>query len=69
MATAHPITTALPEYALVRLRGDRDTPDGLVPGGSTGVIVWVHDNGAAYEVEFDTPVRTVVTLTTADFEA
>ncbi|KPF80162.1 hypothetical protein IP88_00805 [alpha proteobacterium AAP81b] len=59
----------LDEFALVRLVHDVVRPDGVLPAGSEGAIVFRHGDGEAYEVEFAAPFRDVVTLTAADLQA
>jgi|UniRef100_UPI0035CCA215 hypothetical protein len=61
-----------PEYAeldLVRLRSILYTEAGTIPAGSQGTIVFSHDHGAAYEVEFVAPFPLVATLRAADLAA
>jgi hypothetical protein len=48
-----PSAAALPLHSLVRLTADLPTSDGLVPLGTTGMIVHVFEEGPAYLVEFD----------------
>ena len=38
----------------------------IYPSGSSGTIVYVHDGGAAFEVEFASPSPVVVTLEQSD---
>ena len=72
--TAHLIdTTAGPdrieELAVVKLvRGITADGGGHVPQGSLGTIVFVHNEGEAFEVEFTKPVAALVTLRRADIE-
>jgi hypothetical protein len=44
---------AFPQHSLVRLVRDLDTPDGVVPSGTPGVVLEVFEGGRAYLVEFD----------------
>lgn len=47
----------------------RDIPlghTGCLPEGSSGAVVFVHNHGEAYEVEFTDPVELVVTLAAHD---
>jgi hypothetical protein len=58
-----------PSYAeldVVRLRSMLYTDDGGIPAGSLGTVVFLHDRGAAYEVEFLEPFVAVATLRPAD---
>ena len=50
--------SALPELSMVKTVRQSTTIETaeVVPPGSVGTIVMVHDGGAAYDVEFDTPV-------------
>lgn len=64
-----PILEPLALYSEVRLRHAVDTPEGKLLPGAAGRIVHVYDANAAFEVEFDTPFRDVVTLTVSDFAA
>jgi len=50
------------ELELVRLRGQYTAPEGMLPPGAVGTIVYRHKAGEAYEVEFAEPFATVVTL-------
>jgi hypothetical protein len=50
------------ELDLVRLRFDTADDDVIFPENSLGTIVYVHENGAAFEVEFAKPVPAVLTL-------
>lgn len=58
--------TAYAELDIVRLRSMLYTDEGTVPAGSTGTIVYRHDRGEAYEVEFVVPFAIVATLRAAD---
>ncbi|MCP3733280.1 DUF4926 domain-containing protein [Sphingomonas sp. RP10(2022)] len=70
MATSSP---KLPEdrspfddQALVRLRSVVGTDAGVLLPGALGTIVYRHDGGDAYEVEFSDPIALVVTLRGGD---
>lgn len=54
------------ELDIVRLRSMLYTEGGSIPAGSIGTIVFRHDRGVAYEVEFTDPFAAVVTLLPAD---
>ncbi|WP_353205208.1 DUF4926 domain-containing protein [Sphingomonas sp.] len=54
------------ELDIVRLRSMLYTDDGSIPAGSIGTIVFRHDRGAAFEVEFVKPFAVVATLRPAD---
>jgi hypothetical protein len=48
---------------MVGLRADITLPDHRVmPSGSRGAIVFVYENGAAYEVEFSRPFHALLTI-------
>jgi hypothetical protein len=54
---------ALREFSMVALRADIALPDHRVmPSGSRGAIVFVYENGAAYEVEFSRPFHALLTI-------
>jgi hypothetical protein len=53
----------LREHDLVRLTSDMSVGDGRsLPEGATGAIVGMWKDGLAYEVEFERPFRTVITV-------
>ncbi len=53
-------------FAPVILRHDV-LDDGVVfPAGTRGIVVEIHDDGVAYEVEFSHPAEMVLTLTPDD---
>ena len=74
--TAHLIDTTtkaaldrIEELAVVRLvRGILSGTSTWLPEGSLGAVVFVHDEGRAYEVEFTDPVAALVTLERGDIE-
>jgi hypothetical protein len=49
--TATMMSEMIPELEVVRLLRDLDTPDGIVPAGTRGVVLLVFDG--AYLVEFN----------------
>jgi Domain of unknown function (DUF4926) len=59
----------LAEYSYVRLRHDIQAEGTTYGAGTRGVIVHRHDDGIAYEVEFESPVFGVITLTAQDIQA
>ena len=52
----------IPELGLVALRQARACDGRVLPEGTTGTVVFVYRDGAAYEVEFEEPFHCVVTL-------
>ncbi len=56
------------ELDRVRLARNVVGPEGSFSEGSTGTIVHVHRDGAAYEVEITAPVHAIVTVVAADVE-
>ena len=44
-------------------------PVGHIPAGTVGTVVFVHEGGAAYEVEFSSPLYALVTLLPAQIRA
>jgi Domain of unknown function (DUF4926) len=66
-ATAAPGPIA--ELTVVRLRAPTSAEaQGDLPAGSLGTIVFVHDGGEAFEVEFVEPFAAVITLRRDEFE-
>jgi hypothetical protein len=59
-------TAHLAEFAPVTLRRLVYHGGVVFPAGTHGIVVHIHDGGAAYEVEFSHPAEMVLTLTTAD---
>ena len=53
---------SIPELGLVALKQARACDGGMLPEGTTGTVVFVYRDGAAYEVEFEEPFHCVVTL-------
>jgi hypothetical protein len=54
------------EFALVRLRSVVGTEAGVLLPETVGTIVYRHEGGDTYEVEFADPFPAVVTLRTGD---
>ncbi|MGA1858018.1 DUF4926 domain-containing protein [Azospirillum sp. 11R-A] len=50
------------ELMRVALSRPVETEDGVLPAGSMGTVVGIYRGGAAYEVEFAKPFRTVATV-------
>ncbi|WP_299440472.1 DUF4926 domain-containing protein [uncultured Rhodospira sp.] len=59
---------AIPEFAAVRLTRDLEYRGVSFPKGTPGVVVHKHTD-EAYEVEFERPSFSVVTVTTSDIAA
>lgn len=57
------------ELSVVRLARDLDVEGETLKAGTRGTVVGVYADGAAYEVEFNTPFHAVLTLETADLNA
>lgn len=68
-ATRAPPIKPFDEYIYVTLARDLVSDGVLYPVGTRGVIVQRHDDNIGYEVEFEAPRFTVVTLTANDIEA
>jgi Domain of unknown function (DUF4926) len=51
-----------PELSRVSLARPVESPDGVVPAGSTGTVVYVYAGELAYEVEFTRPIHAVATV-------
>ena len=57
------------ELTVVRLLDGVDVAmHGLLPAGTLGAVVFVHDDGRAYDVEFIDPFAAVLTLRRSDIE-
>jgi hypothetical protein len=56
------LTARLVEHARVRLTSDVLEQGSLYPAGSTGTVVHVHRDGAAFEVEITHPGHDVITV-------
>ncbi len=66
-ATAAP--DLIEELAVVRLvHGITVDASCRLPAGSLGAVVFVHDEGQAYEVEFTDPIAALVTLRRGEIE-
>jgi|GEM_PF-4567599 len=61
-------SSLLAEFDRVRLTSDVSDSSGHYQAGSTGTVVHVHGEGAAYEVELTHPVHAVVTITPNSLE-
>lgn len=59
---------AFGELDVVRTRAAIRVDGRILPSGTVGVIVIVHLDGAAVDVEFAEPAGTVVTLEVSDVE-
>ena len=54
---------AMPEHSMVALSTAFDLADGRrLPRGARGAVVFVHDGGEAYMVEFKAPFHAVTTV-------
>jgi Domain of unknown function (DUF4926) len=68
MASASPTATnddrtrEFAELDLVRLKFDTADDDVIFRENALGTIVYVHERGAAFEVEFSEPISAVLTL-------
>jgi hypothetical protein len=51
-----------PEGSLVTLARTVESRHGTLPVGATGTVVRVYPGGHAYDVEFNSPFHTVVTV-------
>ena len=61
--------TSIKALDIVRLLRGAMTLDGVpIAPGSTGTVVHTWSDGAAFEVEFQTPVQAVVTIESKDLE-
>ena len=59
----------LSELARVKTRQALGQGDDAVPAGTTGTVVFVYDNGRAFEVEFAGPPSNIVlTVQRADLD-
>ena len=52
----------LEELIRITLLRPLETDEGILPTGSQGTIMSVYDDGAAYRLEFTTPLRTLQTI-------
>ena len=67
--SANPGPEPIEELTVVRLlEGGVMDAGGHLPAGSLGAVVFVHDGGLVYEVEFTDPLSAVVTLQRKDIE-
>jgi hypothetical protein len=57
------------ELSIVRLDRDFAVNGQVLPAGTAGTVVAVYADGAAYEVEFESPFHAVVTLELTDIRA
>jgi hypothetical protein len=55
-------TRPIAELSVVRFGKPVQTKDGIVPSGSSGTVVHVHDGGEACVVEFHEPFHSVATV-------
>ena len=53
---------AIEELSRVALATDLEVEGGRLPAGSTGTVVGIYRQGAAYEIEFTQPFHVVATV-------
>ncbi len=55
---------AIPELSTVALTHSLPEPESerILPAGATGTVVFAYRDGVGYEVEFDEPFHSVVTV-------
>ena len=63
-----PTPPFLPELSSVVAVREIHEGDKVVPPGAKGAIVFVHDGGAGYEVEFVEPVHVVISASRDELE-
>jgi len=64
----HPSTKAFAELDVVKAIAPIEGHRVKVLPGATGTIVFVHEAGAAYEVEFDEPIHVILCAKQEDLE-
>jgi hypothetical protein len=67
-ASAHHEEVGFVELDVVRTVATLEVEGHVLPSGTLGAIVLVHDDGRAFEVEFMLPIPAVVTLARSDLE-